>query len=99
MAVLVANINLDLLSYRRTFEKSEKAVKKISILEKLYDQKSHKEHLLRSTFRNLSGTVKVTNDFKSSQRNNQGIKYLEAAASKLLQNGCNEVISNQKSTE
>ena len=91
MAVLVANINLDLLSYRRVFEKSEKAGKSTAILEKLYDPNSHKEHLLRSTFRNPSGIVKVTNEFRSSQRNNQGISYLEAAASKLLQNGWNEV--------
>jgi hypothetical protein len=91
MAVLVTNINLDLMSYRRTFEKSEKAGKSTAILEKLYDQNIHKEHLLRSTFRNTSGIVKVTNEFRSSQRNNQGISYLEAAASKLLQNGWNEV--------
>lgn len=91
MAVLVANINLDLLSYRKVFEKSEKAGKSTTILEKLYDQNSHKEHLLRSTFRNPSGIVKVTNEFRSSQRNNQGISYLEAAASQLLQNGWNEV--------
>lgn len=91
MAVLVANIYLDLLSYRRTFEKSEKAGRSTAILEKLYDQNSHKEHLLRSTFRNPSGIEKVSNEFRSSQRNNQGISYLEAASSKLLQNGWNEV--------
>ena len=95
MAVLVANINLDLLSYRRVFEKSEKAGKSTAILEKLYDQNSHKEHLLRSTFRNPSGMVKVTNEFRSSQRNNQGISYLEAAATKLLQNGWNEVTTTR----
>ena len=99
MNVLVGKINIDLLSYRRTFEKSEKAGKRTSILEKLYDPNSHKEHLLRSTFRNPSGTVKVTNEFRSSQRNNQGISYLEAAASQLLQKGWNEVISNNKSAE
>lgn len=91
MAVLIANVNLDLLSYRRAFEKSEKAGKSTAILENLYDQNGHKEHLLRSTFRNPRSIVKVTNKFRSRPLNNQGISYLEAAASKLLQNGWNEV--------
>jgi hypothetical protein len=91
MAGLVANVYLDLLSYRRTFEKSEKTGKSIAILEKLYDPNSHKEHLLRSTFRNPSGIEKVSNEFRSREYNNQGTTYMEATASKLLQNGWQEV--------
>ena len=93
MKTLVLNDNLELSSYRRTFDKSEKKGKSTLILEKLYDQNTHKEHLLRSTLRDPSGFIKVTNENRTSQYNNQGFSYLEAATSKLLQTGWQEVMT------
>lgn len=96
MALLAKNVYLDLTSYRRIFEKSEKQGISNVILENLYDSSSsHNAYLLRSTRTNPRGIVKVMNEFRSSIYNNKGVTYLEAAASKLLQSGWKEVKENK----
>jgi hypothetical protein len=99
MDILVTNIYLDISTYRRVFEKNDIRANSTIILEKLYTPLNDKEHLLRSTHRDSHGIVNVKNEFRSNQYNSQGISYLELAASKLIQNGWNEVISNNKSAE